>query len=329
MSKAWLIGFTEAEGSFYFVNKSKDRLIHGFEITQKLDLIVLTAIGCILGIKTTSKKTYNTVVTTNSRSIENIINYYNNTMKGIKSFEFRVWARCYVKHKGDFTKLNDIRNKIRSKRLGTTIFNVQNTRLIHTSSVNYQNLSLFIDNTNEKSIIERKNGIYKVYDNLFLNTGNVPNKYETTTLIDKFTLNLIEILEDLYDNNETTVFYLYFIIKPDYDFVIKFDIVKLNQHFAKYPLEFIDQNIVKFYKNTGLLTAVGIFVFYSLYDINNLTNISSNIKKDIIDNIDIINKNVHKDLNNTIINYTKQFDINSEIILIIHADFDRIEPIKR
>jgi len=123
MSKAWLIGFTEAEGSFYLVNKSKDRIVHGFEITQKLDLIVLSAIGYILGIKTTSKKTYNTVVTTNSRSIENIIKYYNNTMKGMKSFEFRVWARCNIKHKGDFIKLNDIRNKIRSRKLGTTILN--------------------------------------------------------------------------------------------------------------------------------------------------------------------------------------------------------------
>lgn len=121
MSKAWLIGFTEAEGSFYLVNKSKDRIVHGFEITQKLDLIVLSAIGCILGIKTSSKKTYHTVVTTNSRSIENIIKYYHNTMKGMKYFEFRVWARCYVKHKGDFSKLNEIRNKIRSKKLGTTI----------------------------------------------------------------------------------------------------------------------------------------------------------------------------------------------------------------
>jgi LAGLIDADG endonuclease len=123
MSKAWLIGFTEAEGSFYLVNKSKDRIAHGFEITQKLDLIVLSAIGCILGIKTSSKKTYHMIVTTNSRSIENIIKYYNNTMKGMKSFEFRVWARCYVKHKGDFFKLNEIRNKIKSRKLDTTILN--------------------------------------------------------------------------------------------------------------------------------------------------------------------------------------------------------------
>jgi hypothetical protein len=90
MSKSWLIGFTEAEGSFYLVNKSQNRIVHGFEITQKLDLIVLSAIGYILGIKTYSKTTYHTVVTTNSRSIENIIKYFHNTMKGMKSFEFRV-----------------------------------------------------------------------------------------------------------------------------------------------------------------------------------------------------------------------------------------------
>jgi len=32
-------------------------------------------------------------------------------MKGMKSFEFRVWARCYVKYKGDLSKLNEIKKK--------------------------------------------------------------------------------------------------------------------------------------------------------------------------------------------------------------------------
>jgi len=145
MSKAWLIGFTEAEGNFYLVNKSKDIIVPGFEITQNLDLIVLSAIGCILGIKTSSKNIYHTIVTTNSRSIENIIKYYNNTMKGMKSFEFKIWARCYVKHKGDFTKLNKIRNNIRSKKLETTILNYKSKGLniqgicsIYISSIIYR-----------------------------------------------------------------------------------------------------------------------------------------------------------------------------------------------
>lgn len=116
MSKSWLIGFTEAEGSFYLVKKSSLRLVHAFEITQKLDLIVLTAIKHILGISTNlqyKKAGYYTIVTTNSRAIENIIKYYNNTMKGMKSVEYRIWARSYLNHKGDFVTLNKIRNKVR------------------------------------------------------------------------------------------------------------------------------------------------------------------------------------------------------------------------
>ena len=41
-----------------------------------------------------------------------------------------------------------------------------------------------------------------------------------------------------------------------------------------------------------------------------------------MDNIDILNNNVHKDFNNTIVNFTNKFDINSEILLMIHADLD-------
>jgi LAGLIDADG endonuclease/Cytochrome C and Quinol oxidase polypeptide I len=119
LSKSWLIGFTEAEGSFYLVAKSPNRLVHAFEITQKLDKIVLTAIKHILGISTNVKVTKSgtfTIVTTNSRAIENIIKYYKNTMKGMKSLEYRIWSRAYVKHKGDFLALNKIRNQVRKMK---------------------------------------------------------------------------------------------------------------------------------------------------------------------------------------------------------------------
>jgi hypothetical protein len=62
-------------------------------------------------------------------------------------------------------------------------------------------------------------------------------------MIDKFTLNLAKILEDLYDNNESTVFN--FIVRPDFDRVINFDIERLIQHFSKYPFEFIDKKYSK------------------------------------------------------------------------------------
>jgi hypothetical protein len=117
MSKYWLVGFTEAEGSFYLVQKDPARLVHGFEITQKLDLIVLECISKLLGISVMKKNNYNTVVTTNSRSIKNIIDYFENTMKGMKALEFRIWARSFLKNKGDFEKLNEVSKLIRNIRL--------------------------------------------------------------------------------------------------------------------------------------------------------------------------------------------------------------------
>ena len=65
--------------------------------------------------------------------------------------------------------------------------------------------------------------LYKLYDDLYLN--NIENK-------------LVDILEDLYDNpkNINTVFNLYFLVKPDFKKFYRFDIVKINEHFNKYPL---------------------------------------------------------------------------------------------
>ena len=116
MSKFWLIGFTEAEGSFYIVKKDNRRLVHAFEITQKLDIIVLESIAHILGVSVKNKKIYNTVVTTNSRAIYNIIVYFRNTMKGMKALEYRIWSQSYIKYKGNNHKLNETRDFMRNIR---------------------------------------------------------------------------------------------------------------------------------------------------------------------------------------------------------------------
>lgn len=131
MSKAWLTGFTEAEGSFYLVTKSIGRIVHGFEITQKLDLIVLVSIKNILHISTNvqyKKAGYYSIVTTNSRAIENIIDYYKNTMKGMKSVEYRIWARSYVKNKNDFTALDKVRQIMRGMRKRYQTMDILNLR---------------------------------------------------------------------------------------------------------------------------------------------------------------------------------------------------------
>ena len=37
-------------------------------------------------------------------------------MKGIKSLEYKIWSRSYIKNKGDYVKLANIRNTIRKIR---------------------------------------------------------------------------------------------------------------------------------------------------------------------------------------------------------------------
>ena len=117
--KPWLIGFTEAEGSFYIVKKNSKRFAHGFEITQKLDRIVLEGICKILGITLSHKKTYYSVSTTNSRNITRIISYFFQTMKGMKSLEYRIWARSFNKLKSGserFNFLNKVQTQMRNIR---------------------------------------------------------------------------------------------------------------------------------------------------------------------------------------------------------------------
>ena len=55
MTKSWLIGFIEAEGSFYLTKKDSNRIVHGFGLTQKLDKVVLESIGILLHISTKVK----------------------------------------------------------------------------------------------------------------------------------------------------------------------------------------------------------------------------------------------------------------------------------
>ncbi len=121
INKSWLIGFIETEGSFYITLKENNRLTHGFGITQKYDKNLLESIIKELKIKNPlkwNKKGFYIIDTTNSITLKYIKDYFFKTMKGIKSFEYRIWARSF-KYKGNYEKLLKIKNlihKIRSNQ---------------------------------------------------------------------------------------------------------------------------------------------------------------------------------------------------------------------
>nr|YP_010691086.1 LAGLIDADG endonuclease [Phellinus igniarius]WBU93187.1 LAGLIDADG endonuclease [Phellinus igniarius] len=199
-------------------------------------------------------------------------------------------------------------------------FNVKNNVIFNNNNIdkNIPNDNIYsgdkpvviLDNSNSKSINSKINGIYKVYENLYLN-----NNFEN---------NLSEIMEDLYDNNEHTVFKLFFIRKFTKKYTKKLDLVKFVDHLSKYPTETLRFNNCKVYKNTGLFYSFELLVFLSLCDFDNLMNISKNVKKEIITNVEAINVNLPLEQFNTILNYCDEFKFNEEITLIIQADFDKI-----
>lgn len=128
VTKPWLVGFIEAKGSFYLVSKDSNRIVHGFGLTQKLDNIVLESIRLLFHIpsQVRYKEIHNHYIldTTNSRTIEYIIDYFKDTMKGVKSLEYKIWSRSYVKHKGNYEKLSNIRDTIRKIR--TQLLEIRN-----------------------------------------------------------------------------------------------------------------------------------------------------------------------------------------------------------
>lgn len=112
LSKSWIVGFVEAEGSFYLTEKEKDkRIVHGFAISQKEDVHLLICIARILKINAKIKRhnaNYYMLDCTNSKNLKFIKDYFFNTMKSKKAFIYRVWARSF-RDKGKFDKLKKLK----------------------------------------------------------------------------------------------------------------------------------------------------------------------------------------------------------------------------
>lgn len=61
-----------------------------FEITQKLDIIVLEAIAAILNLRIAHKKTYNSVIAISQEDLHTVVGFFSRTIKGIKSLEYKI-----------------------------------------------------------------------------------------------------------------------------------------------------------------------------------------------------------------------------------------------
>lgn len=117
ISKSWLVGFIEVEGNFYINNK----YIHGFNIKYNLDNnIVLIAISYILNLNFITYKDYSIIETYDINNIRYISEYFNNTMKGMKSLEFQIWKRSFNKRNRGFKYLSKVKyciDKLKNKNL--------------------------------------------------------------------------------------------------------------------------------------------------------------------------------------------------------------------
>jgi hypothetical protein len=120
ITKSWLVGFTEAEGSFYLTQKETGRIVHGFGITQKLDKQLLETIRQHFGIKAQVKLNKAMcawiIDTTSNRVVEHLKDYFRGTFVGIKSLQFRIWERSHTKHKGNYMVLLKVQNQMRLLR---------------------------------------------------------------------------------------------------------------------------------------------------------------------------------------------------------------------
>jgi hypothetical protein len=117
LSDDWIVGFTEAEGSFYLVLKDENRISHAFGITQSEDKHLLEEIRWRFTFKAKVRpcNTAWQVETTNWHSVRRLKTFFHKRLKGRMSLIYRIWARS-MRHRGKFEKLLKVKNFIKKLR---------------------------------------------------------------------------------------------------------------------------------------------------------------------------------------------------------------------
>jgi len=117
LSDNWIVGFTEAEGFFYLTLKDKNKISHGFGITQLQDKHLLEEIRWRFTFKAKIRPNNKgwQVETTNWYSIRRLKTFFHKRLKGRMSLIYRIWARS-MRHRGKFHKLLKVKNMIKKLR---------------------------------------------------------------------------------------------------------------------------------------------------------------------------------------------------------------------
>lgn len=118
VSEDWIVGFIEAEGSFYLSKKGEGIIAHGFGITQKYDKHLLEQIKVFFTIKSEvvwNKAGHWALDAVDQNSLKRINNFFFRRFKGRISLIYRIWGRSF-RDKGKYSKLLVIKNHIKKLR---------------------------------------------------------------------------------------------------------------------------------------------------------------------------------------------------------------------
>lgn len=119
-TKGWILGFTEAEGSFYLVQKEPGIIVHGAGWIQANEKNLLELVRARLNIKAKVKLHVKQkcwmLDTTSSMDVQNLIIFFEGKLKGIKAVEVRKWARSFRKDRGNFAKLCMLQKSLKKNK---------------------------------------------------------------------------------------------------------------------------------------------------------------------------------------------------------------------
>ena len=125
-SDQWVLGFVEADGSFFITRKGTSpstsggcpRVVHSFGITQRLDPKMMDFLRYKFHITSNVQQTkegFYKLETTRDSSLQCIKAFFHKKLRGICSLEYRIWSRS-MRDKGNAQALLRVQAQMRKLR---------------------------------------------------------------------------------------------------------------------------------------------------------------------------------------------------------------------